>query len=481
MRVLFLYPIPPPQLQEIGFQQGIGSLSAVLKKHGHQTRLEAFYELEDRTLESTVEDFDPDVVGLSVTYNQFQLASRAVAAMRHRWDFPILLGGVHPSTCPEECIAAEGVSAVCLGEGETAVVELLDRMSSGSDWRGVPGTWVKTDGDIIKNPVRPWVLDLDALPFPDRELFDACDLMRRRDRLEVICSRGCNFGCSNCFHHAWRRRHAPGRGYVRYRSPERVVQEISEALATRPAVRIIQFHDADLPANLPWLRRFSPLYAREIGLPFACNARATSLDEEGAELLKSANCSRLHIGVESGSEFIRNKVLRKQVSDDDLVRAFSSARHQGIFTLAFNMIGLPQETAATVRQTIRLNRRLRANVVFASVFLPFPGTDLYDTCRKEGWITDRHVRSYFEHKSVLDQPTIRGSEVAYYHRIFPWAVKYPWITPFIAPTIKIPWPGGRRLYDVTIEPLYQRGFKLYRSIRNRLRRRSTRSNSAGNS
>jgi hypothetical protein len=60
-------------------------------------------------------------------------------------------------------------------------------------------------------------------------------------------------------------------------------------------------------------------------------------------------------------------------------------------------------------------------------------------------------------------------------------VKYPWLTPFIAPTIKIPWPGGRRLYDVAIEPMYQKGFRLYRRIRNWLRRRSIRSGGAGNS
>ncbi len=481
MRVLFLYPIPPPHLQEIGFQQGIGSLSAVLKQQGHETRLEAFCELDETALDAAIEQFGPDIVGLSVTYNQFELAARAVSAMRRRWGFPIVLGGVHPSTCPEECIALEGVTIVCLGEGEMTMVELLERMGDGDDWHGVHGTWVKADGDIIRNPIRPWVTDLDALPFPDRDLFDGCRLMRRRDRLEVICSRGCDYGCSNCFHHAWRRRHASGRGYVRYRSPEKVVQEISEALASRPDVHIVQFHDADLLANLPWLRSFSSLYAREIALPFACNARATSLDEEGAELLRSANCSRLHIGVESGSEFIRNKVLRKQVSDDELVRAFSSARRHGIFTLAFNMIGLPYETPATIRETIRLNRKLRANVVFASVFLPFPGTDLYELCRNAGWVTDRRVRSYFEHSSVLEQPTIGSAEVAYYHRIFPWAVKHPWLTPLIAPTIKLRWPGGRRLYDVTIEPLYQKGFKLYRSIRNRLRRRGTRSDGAGNS
>jgi anaerobic magnesium-protoporphyrin IX monomethyl ester cyclase len=481
MKVLFLYPIPPPHLQEIGFQQGIASMSSVLKKHGHETRLEALYDLDEEWLEEAVADYQPDVVGLSVTHNQFGLASAASEALRRHGDFPIIMGGVHPCLCPDQCIAADGVTAICLGEGEMTLLELVQKMARGEDWSGIEGLWVNRNGEVIRNPVRPWVDDLDSLPNPDRELFDRCGIMRRKERLEVICSRGCDFGCSNCFHHGWRRRFGPRRGYVRHRSPERVLQEIREGLEQRPSARIVQFHDADLLSDPSWFESFAPQYARDVGLPFACNIRATSMTREAAALLRAANCSRLHIGVESGSELIRNKVLRKKVNNEELLRAFSLAREGGIFTLAFNMIGLPYETPKTIRQTIRLNRKLRANVVFASVFLPFPGTDLYDLCQKEGWITPRTVKSYFEHQSVLEQPTITSHQVAYYHRIFPWAVKYPWIAPLVALTARTPWLGGRRLYDVTVEPLYQRGFKLYRSARNWVRRRGARSHSARNS
>jgi len=147
--------------------------------------------------------------------------------------------------------------------------------------------------------------------------------------------------------------------------------------------------------------------------------------EDFMRALKDAGCNLVMMGVENGDEYIRNEVLNKGVSDEQIIQAAEAIKKVGIKLWTFNMVGVPYETSETIEKTIQLNKKIKPDVVFVSVFYPFPGTELGELCKKKGWISNRKVEGFFSNVTVLDQPSITKEEVAYYDSIFPWAILYP--------------------------------------------------------
>jgi radical SAM superfamily enzyme YgiQ (UPF0313 family) len=173
------------------------------------------------------------------------------------------------------------------------------------------------------------------------------------------------------------------------------------------------------------------------------------MDEELAHIMKNAGCFEIHIGIESGDPWIRNHVLKKDVDDQQIIDAFRWCREAGILTFGFNMLGIPYETEESMRRTVELNRKVLPDTVFCSVFNPFPGTDLHDLVVDKGWLSDRVVSSYFEHTSVLDQPSVDASVVAHYHKFFRLMVRHPKVAAALRPLDKVPLAinGNDTLYD----------------------------------
>ena len=178
MKVLFVYPVPPSRYQILRYQQGIGYLSAILKKAGHETRLLTISAMEPDLLSATLDSFHPQLVAISLTSGFMDLTREIAGWVAANHQIPVLLGGVHPTVCPEESIAAEGVFAICRGEGEYPLLELCEAMQHGRDPSGIANLWVNLGGQVHRNEVRPLITDLDALPYPDRELFDFSGMMR---------------------------------------------------------------------------------------------------------------------------------------------------------------------------------------------------------------------------------------------------------------------------------------------------------------
>ena len=165
-------------------------------------------------------------------------------------------------------------------------------------------------------------------------------------------------------------------------------------------------------------------------------------------LLKRAGCVEVRIGVESGNERIRSQVLCKKVTDDDIYQAFRRLKAAGIRRWSFNMLGLPYETPRTLRDTIRLNQKLRPDQLFCSIFQPYPGTHAYDICKENGWLTGRSTGSYFEHEYTVNQPTISRQRVVFYHDIFQALVNWPLLSPLIILLRAIPVSRTKTLWNV---------------------------------
>ena len=382
MNLLLVYPrFHYAAFGELQEPLGILSVAASLRAAGFTV------ELGDLTLAESLEVLDDplaraEAVGLSSSTALFGLSLRVLERIRRqRPELPVILGGPHATACPEECLAS-GFDAAVIGEGEATAIELFTRLAEKGDPAGIPGVAVRRDGKIISGPGRPFIPDLDALPFPARDLIDY-EGYKRNNLIHVglFASRGCPYRCSFC---------KPMQDIlfgkkVRGRTPKSMVQEMREArelIGPRPFL----FRDDTLPMlGIPWFEGLAGAKA-EAGLGdslFACQARVDLITPELLAAMKRAGCQGIAFGVESGSQRVLD-YYQKKIRVEDTVRAFDLCREFGIGTHAFIMLGAAIETREDVAATLALVRRIRPNSISTSFTTPAPGSQLYLEMAEDG-------------------------------------------------------------------------------------------------
>lgn len=405
MKVLFVYPDINVRGGARSFHFGIGMMSAVLKSRGHQTRLAYLFGRRDTSsLTGAVAGWQPDIVAFSAVSPQYGEVRRLFTLLKPFTAFTIL-GGQHATLAPECLEEIEGLNAICVGEGEYPMLELADALARGGSADAIQNLWVKKpNGKIVRNPARPFIDDLDSLPFPDRELFDYQRIVDSDFNTALFMfSRGCPYDCTFCSNHALRQKQ-PGR-YVRFRSVESALSEI-RAVTDRYRVKTLYFNDDCFTAQKSFLDGFCSRYPLEFKLPFDINARPETLDDDVCRQLKEAGCRRVSIGIESGSEQFRREVLGRRQTNERIIEAFAACRRAGLKTKSFNIVGFPHETPAIFQETVNLNRRIQPDSVILGVFEPYPGTKLAEVCRQEGYLSANNAGACFvgRRDTVLNMP-----------------------------------------------------------------------------
>jgi anaerobic magnesium-protoporphyrin IX monomethyl ester cyclase len=409
LKVTFIYPdffqypdgtfVPEGRLY-----LGLGYLSAVLRLAGHETSLVHIVEPPEREwLVERVKAESPDLIGFSSTTHMFRHVARWAGWLRDELDVPAACGGVHPTIATEEVIRTPGIDFAAVGEAEDTIVELCEALEQGDDPSAIAGLWaLRSDGEVAQNPARALVTDLDSLPFPDRSIFDRslfCDDQHPRGTL--MASRGCPFNCTYCSNHAQKSVYPNQKDYVRFRSPENVVAEIEQMLAEDERIEYIRFDDDILTTDRDWFAGLSALYRERVAMPFICNSRVNFMDEEMARALAEMGCEVVCMGIESGNPWLRDKVLNRHMSNEQIARAFDTCRDAGMKTVSTNMFGLPLEDASMVLDTIKLNARCHPDTIQISTFIPYPGTELFRLCEEKGLIEGERVDSIFAGRSPL--------------------------------------------------------------------------------
>ena len=406
MKIQFIYPDVNTYYYP-GVHHGLASISAVLKSHGHLVSLSHVKKEPSRNkILDIIQRERPDLIAFSSVTNQIGYVNTWSRWIKQEFTTPTICGGVHTTLCPEQVIGFDGIDMVCQGEGEYPLLELADRLGD----TDIKNLWFKKDSDIISNPLRPLIYPLDDLPFPDYDLFDCKQMLKdRRGDFAILASRGCPFSCTYCCNHALRKIHEGNGKYFRLRSVDNILQEL-DLLTSRYPIKHLVFADDVLGLSKDWALEFCEKYPRKFDLEFECNVRVDTISEELLESLKKANCTQIDMGVEVGNEWLRTEVLNRKLSNEQIVKAFDTAHKVGIKTLAYNMIGLPYETPEMIRETIRLNKRLAPSRIAIFFFYPYPGTELYEVCKKEGFLSERQASSYVV-ESVLELPTVTAEEL----------------------------------------------------------------------
>ena len=383
MRIAFLQKYPFPYF-------GVMALSAGLPP---EVEREVFIGDLERDAAASAAAFSPDVLALpvmSLEYSWMLEQARRVKALRP--SVIVVAGYIHATACPE-MVAEEGIDAVCVGEGDRSFPRFLDALRERGKAEPLPGFWVKRGGEIVPGGEPEPILDLDALPEEDRDLYYRKYPSLRDERLKhFMASRGCPFDCAFCCHQVYSRLYR-GRGrYVRRKSPERVIAEIA-GVKKRYGLSSICFLDDVFIMDIGWLKRFTDLYRREIRLPYFCAITPPNFTPEIARLLKESGCHTVNFGVETASERKRFEVLNKRVTDAEMLAAARLIKEQGMKLQTTVMFGLPFETVDEAFENIRFNLRLGADFLASNLLLPFPKTAIEESARKAGILDPDYLRS----------------------------------------------------------------------------------------
>lgn len=386
---------------------GVEILSAVLQKKGHRTGLlfhpgfgdveiqsaflENVFNIDDHLL-LMANHASPDLICFSMVTNLYPWASKLGARIKKMLDVPIIAGGIHPTVAYERILSKKIFDAVCVGEGEEAICDVVEAIEQKKSLEGIRN--ILTPQGELKDPIslRPLIQDLDALPFPDKEPFYRAGCFK--ERLYVMTGRGCPFNCTYCFNRQYRQLNAPGK-YIRRRSVESVVDEIKYFLLKYP-IKEIFFYDDIFSLDIQWLERFSEIYRKQIALPFKALVHPQTISAEMAALLAQAGCVRVDIGLESGSERVRQEILERKVPNQTIIDACRALMDQGIEVCTLNVIGIPGETEQELEQTFSLNKLIKPNGIIVSTLYPFPGTVIFQKAIAEGYLPGHQVEKVLD-------------------------------------------------------------------------------------
>lgn len=392
---------------------GIALISAVLKKAGHNFDLFEIDNLNDHLKEllKNIRQEQPDIIGISVNSHQFPYARKIAQAIKQNHSTPIFVGGIHTILYPESFEEEKAFDGVCIGEVEEAFLEVINRIEKGEDYFDVKNFWFRKGETIIKNGYRPLIKSLDGLPFPDRSIFRYFKKYGQKQVVpRFIFSRGCPFSCTYCCNHALRKQWTGLGTYLRFLSVDKAIREIKD-LKNRYKFKHIKLDDDTFSFNTEWLLRFCNRFAKDFpDTTFECNARPGTIDENTLKILKNSRCNLIKVGVETGNEDLRKKVLNRNISNQDIIDLFDKAKEIGLKTFSFNMVGIPGETKKTIQDTIKLNTRIKPDFMQITIFYPYIGTILGDRCIKEGFISSISADSYMK-TSILNLPTISKKEI----------------------------------------------------------------------
>lgn len=411
MKVLFIYPNIIESPKDIS--AGLAILAAIAKKQGHETLLiDSTFGVTDSEILEKVMSFSPNLVAITTATNDFEYACHISSLIKQNLKVPIIVGGFHPTIAPEEVISKNCFDIVCIGEGENAFLELLEKMQKNKSIDKIQNLWIKQNGKIIKNPIRKLIENLNNLSFPDRDIFDYKRYLDwNHGTATFLSTRGCPFQCSYCINHFLTKMYKGQGKYVRFRSIDNLFEEIKQVLNKyKESIKNIEFYDDTFTLDEERIKEFCKRYPLEIGIPFNINVRVNAVNLEMFKELKKAGCVRVSIGIESGDEYIRNTILKRNMTNQQIVDTFKSAKEAGLKTYSFNMVGIPFETKESIRKTIELNKQCSPDFVGVSIFNAFKGTEIYELCKKNGWLKESYSKSYFR-DSNINHPNFTISEL----------------------------------------------------------------------
>jgi len=408
MRILFIYN---------GTESlGIEYLSSFLKSKGHTTflffdpaifsgdvfinnhYLSKLFDVERKIVEKTIK-LKPDIVAFSAYSGNYRWCLRIAYAIRKLSDIPIVFGGVHPTAVPERVLANDCIDYLIVGEGEYAMLDLIEHLEGSSKYNtnliNTANIGLRHEGHIIVNSPRPYIRDLDSLPFPDKALFFNKEPLLKNDPYLIMTSRGCPYNCTYCSNDLYKTLYCDEKQHIRRRSPDNVIAELAYA-KVHAKIRRVNFMDDVFASSKLWLEEFTEKYRTRIGLPFHCLVHPLSITKDIAKLLKEAGCDLVGIGIQSGSERIRNTIYERKESNEQIKQAISILKNVKLKVKVDHIFGAPTETEEDLKKSLALYQSIKPEMILTFWLTYYPQTAIIKKALELGVLRQKDIEQIEE-------------------------------------------------------------------------------------
>ena len=423
MKILLISTLPTTE------NFGIKYLHAFLLRAGHDSSIVFVPRHTTGALSALIDfirAFRPDAAGCGfMTFEASFAREIGLAVKKHFPEVLFMAGGIHPTINPGECL--EYADIVCLGESEEALLEFADNFDRGLGFREIRNIAFRDDGNVVVNPLRPLIEDLDALPFPEHlpRASYVCHnssivplnetLFRRYTRYDgkaynIISSRGCPFSCSYCCNSFLAKLYDSKK--IRKRSPENVVEELKQIVRQFPDMILVNIHDdCFLAQTADWHRAFAAEYRRHVARPFIVRSTPLHLTEEKIQILKDAGLAWVTMGLQSGSEKTNQDVFLRRVSNEKFLEATHLINKHDISGYYDVILDNPFETDDDLIETINVLKKVPKPFQLQLFSLTFyKGTDIFDMFKQRfGPEAKPEVRNYFGYKKTFLNKIVRIS------------------------------------------------------------------------
>lgn len=423
MNILLINPQTPYFIfnKEYYIPSSLLYLAAVLRNNGNNVgildlntfRIDDTIENHNKTLEiyekviiDRISNFHPSFIGITCLFSgQFPLVLNYSKKIKEKFiNIPITIGGIHPTLFPYEILSnCPSIDYVIIGEGEESIVNLTNTIKRyrneefNNDLRQIDGLAYRCNGKVIINPKTSFIANLDRLPFPAYELINLKDYYYNTNNwhnpknlpincsIPIISSRSCPVRCNFCsMYKVMGSKH-------RKRSPKNVVDEI-EFLYRKYNHRHFSFMDDNLTLEKSHVLDIcNEIIKRKLNIQFETpNGISTgSLDEEILEALVSAGLVRLALAIESGSDYIRNKIMGKRLPRKkifEIVRL--TKRYNSLYVRAFFIMGMPEDNRKTLWETHDMIKEIDVDKPIVFNLLPLPGTKVFEQALRDDLFID---------------------------------------------------------------------------------------------
>lgn len=411
MKIALIYP---PFLRLFGgemnsFINNLCQIGAVAKKEGHETivynvdysdissnfslldyqlhfndYLKNLNDMEHQSwqdLRAFLENYSPDLLGVTCMTAHWTSVQNVAKIFKQLYpERPVIIGGHHPTAVPNQVILSPFVDYIVRGEGEITFIKLLYALETGKSIENINGISFKSGGKVLHNPDRGLINNLDDLPFVDLDLMYKASV-RPYDYGMFLTARGCPYNCIFCASKLmWTRK-------PRFRSPEKVVEEILERYKKKNVTEFAIYDDT-FTINKNHAKKVCDLIIKSgVKFKWRCMSTVKNRDVDFYKKLKGAGCYSISFGIET-ADLEGLKKIKKGTTIDEIKSAFSLVKNLGFSTKAFIMYGFPWEEKRHIKEDIFLLKKIEPTSLGYSTAVPLPGTELFELAREAGFLQE---------------------------------------------------------------------------------------------
>lgn len=376
--------------------------AAILEQEGFSVKITDYPAsmLDCADLKRHLLDFRPDLIIMSTATPSIQYDLETLSLIRKTAPACRTAAiGVHVSVLPDETLSqCADLDYIIRGEPEYTAKELAISLREGKDGAGVPGLSYRQGDRIVHEPDRPWIEELDSLPFPAWHLVDTSRYVlpfSRRPFLSIFSARGCPFSCIFCADHTYYGKK------LRKRSPARIVDEMAHDMATFGISDFLFWTESFTFSRELVMEMTGEIGRRKLNVRWYCNSRVDHVDRELLTAMKKSGCRMISFGIESfNPEVLKN--IKKGTTPEQAEEAVRLSHQCGLEVIAHCIFGLPGETEESMRDTVRRICRLPVDYAQFYAAVPFPGTEFYRSVSDRIKDTDRQWKNFEQDKYILN-------------------------------------------------------------------------------